>query len=156
MKPLEVLGLRLSPESFLLPGFRTPIVHDSVTNLVQQHPNKLTLICDEEIPHRSSIDVTFVSFPAGAYYPAQPQYSPSVQPAPVMISPAQQQQQAPPPQQPPAQSQGPPKRERKQVRCQQKGCFKRDWTESICWFSPELSGTTMVLLTCSSSAARWR
>uniref|UniRef100_A0A667YPJ2 Eukaryotic translation initiation factor 4 gamma, 1a n=1 Tax=Myripristis murdjan TaxID=586833 RepID=A0A667YPJ2_9TELE len=37
----------------------------------------------------------FFCFPhtAGAYYPAQPQYSPSVQPAPVMINPAQQQQQ---------------------------------------------------------------
>ncbi|XP_042352934.1 eukaryotic translation initiation factor 4 gamma 1a isoform X2 [Plectropomus leopardus] len=57
---------------------------------------------------------------AGAYYPAQPQYSPSVQPAPVMINPAQQQQQAPAPQQPPAQSQGPPKRERKPVVCHNK------------------------------------
>lgn len=57
---------------------------------------------------------------AGAYYPAQPQYSPSVQPAPVMINPAQQQQQAPPPQQPPTQSQGPPKRERKPVVCRNK------------------------------------
>uniref|UniRef100_A0A672JBI7 Eukaryotic translation initiation factor 4 gamma, 1a n=1 Tax=Salarias fasciatus TaxID=181472 RepID=A0A672JBI7_SALFA len=36
-----------------------------------------------------------------AYYPAQPQYTPPVQPAPVMINPAQQQQQAPPPQPPP-------------------------------------------------------
>lgn len=134
-------------------------MHDPVTHfLVHQHPNKLTLI-SEEVPPSSSADATFVSFPAGAYYPAQPQYSPSVQPAPVMISPAQQQQQAPPPQQPPAQPQGPPKRERKPVRCQQKGCVrvsKGDWTESICWFSPEPSGTTTALLTCGSGAARWR
>ncbi|XP_050925976.1 eukaryotic translation initiation factor 4 gamma 1a isoform X3 [Lates calcarifer] len=64
--------------------------------------------------------LTSQRYPAGAYYPAQPQYSPSVQPAPVMISPAQQQQQAPPPQQPPAQSQGPLKRERKPVVCHNK------------------------------------
>lgn len=57
---------------------------------------------------------------AGAYYPAQPQYPTSVQPAPVMINPAQQQQQAPPPQQQPTQSQGPPKRERKPVVCRNK------------------------------------
>ncbi|XP_032386526.1 eukaryotic translation initiation factor 4 gamma 1a isoform X3 [Etheostoma spectabile] len=64
--------------------------------------------------------LTSQRYPAGAYYPAQPQYSQSVQPAPVMINPAQQQQQAPPPQQPPAQSQGPPKRERKPVVCHNK------------------------------------
>lgn len=57
---------------------------------------------------------------AGAYYPAQPQYSPSVQPPPVMINPAQQPQQAPPPQPPQTQSQGPPKRERKPVVCRNK------------------------------------
>lgn len=58
---------------------------------------------------------------AGAYYPAQPQYSPSVQPAQVMITPTQQQQQAPPPQQPSAQPQGPVKRERKPVCVATKG-----------------------------------
>ncbi|KAM7400638.1 hypothetical protein PAMA_005028 [Pampus argenteus] len=68
---------------------------------------------------------------AGAYYPAQPQYSPSVQPAPVMINPAQQQQQAPPPQQPPAQSQGPPKRERKPIRIRDPNQGGRDITEEI-------------------------
>ncbi|GLD51099.1 eukaryotic translation initiation factor 4 gamma 1-like isoform X4 [Lates japonicus] len=68
---------------------------------------------------------------AGAYYPAQPQYSPSVQPAPVMISPAQQQQQAPPPQQPPAQSQGPLKRERKPIRIRDPNQGGRDITEEI-------------------------
>ncbi|KAM9844721.1 eukaryotic translation initiation factor 4 gamma 1a [Aulostomus maculatus] len=68
---------------------------------------------------------------AGAYYPAQPQYSPSVQPATVMINPAQQQQQAPPPQQPPAQSQGPPKRERKPIRIRDPNQGGRDITEEI-------------------------
>lgn len=76
---------------------------------------------------------------AGAYYPAQPQYSPSVQPAPVMINPAQQQQQAPPPQQPPAQSQGPPKRERKPVVCHNKRAarllseVKKNWMDRKCF-----------------------
>ncbi|XP_029381425.1 eukaryotic translation initiation factor 4 gamma 1a [Echeneis naucrates] len=68
---------------------------------------------------------------AGAYYPAQPQYSPSVQPAPVMINPTQQPQQAPPPQQPPAQSQGPPKRERKPIRIRDPNQGGRDITEEI-------------------------
>ncbi|XP_019117735.1 eukaryotic translation initiation factor 4 gamma 1a isoform X1 [Larimichthys crocea] len=63
---------------------------------------------------------------AGAYYPAQPQYSPSVQPAPVLINPAQQQQQAPPPQQPPAQAQGPPKRKSIPVVCHNKRIRIRD------------------------------
>ncbi|KAM3604685.1 uncharacterized protein V6R79_014834 [Siganus canaliculatus] len=68
---------------------------------------------------------------AGAYYPAQPQYSPSVQPPTVMINTAQQQQQAPPPQQPPAQSQGPPKRERKPIRIRDPNQGGRDITEEI-------------------------
>lgn len=68
---------------------------------------------------------------AGAYYPAQAQYPPSVQPPPVMINPAQQQQQAPPPQQPPAQSQGPIKRERKQIRIRDPNQGGRDITEEI-------------------------
>ncbi|XP_029687531.1 eukaryotic translation initiation factor 4 gamma 1-like isoform X2 [Takifugu rubripes] len=75
--------------------------------------------------------LTSQRYPAGAYYPAQPQYSPSVQPAPVMISPAQQQQQAPPPQQPPAQPQGPPKRERKPIRIRDPNQGGRDITEEI-------------------------
>lgn len=53
-----------------------------------------------------------VSFPAGAYYPAQAQYQTSVPSAPVMMNPAQQQQATPPPQQAPPQQH---KRERKQV-----------------------------------------
>uniref|UniRef100_A0A3B4WYX0 Eukaryotic translation initiation factor 4 gamma, 1a n=1 Tax=Seriola lalandi dorsalis TaxID=1841481 RepID=A0A3B4WYX0_SERLL len=48
-----------------------------------------------------------------------------------MISPAQQQQQAPPPQQPPAQSQGPPKRERKPIRIRDPNQGGRDITEEI-------------------------
>nr|XP_046263507.1 eukaryotic translation initiation factor 4 gamma 1a isoform X3 [Scatophagus argus] len=75
--------------------------------------------------------LTSQRYPAGAYYPAQPQYSPSVQPAPVMINPAQQQQQAPPPQQPPAQSQGPPKRERKPIRIRDPNQGGRDITDEI-------------------------
>lgn len=49
---------------------------------------------------------------AGAYYPAQPQFTPSVQAAPVIMNPAPQQQQPPP--QPPQHIHT--KRERKQVR----------------------------------------
>uniref|UniRef100_A0AAQ5ZXS5 Eukaryotic translation initiation factor 4 gamma, 1a n=1 Tax=Amphiprion ocellaris TaxID=80972 RepID=A0AAQ5ZXS5_AMPOC len=75
--------------------------------------------------------LTSQRYPAGAYYPAQPQYSPSVQPAPVMMNPTQQQQQAPPPQQPPAQSQGPPKRERKPIRIRDPNQGGRDITEEI-------------------------
>ncbi|XP_033492671.2 eukaryotic translation initiation factor 4 gamma 1a isoform X3 [Epinephelus lanceolatus] len=75
--------------------------------------------------------LTSQRYPAGAYYPAQPQYSPSVQPAPVMINPAQQQPQAPAPQQPPAQSQGPPKRERKPIRIRDPNQGGRDITEEI-------------------------
>ncbi|XP_062337646.1 eukaryotic translation initiation factor 4 gamma 1a isoform X3 [Osmerus eperlanus] len=75
--------------------------------------------------------LTSQRYPAGAYYPAQPQYSPSVQPTPVMISTTQQQQQAPPPQQPPAQPQGPPKRERKPIRIRDPNQGGRDITEEI-------------------------
>ncbi|CAL8366789.1 unnamed protein product [Boreogadus saida] len=68
---------------------------------------------------------------AGAYYPAQPQFTQSVQPAPVIISPAQQPQQAPPPQQPPAQPQGPPKRERIPIRIRDPNQGGKDITEEI-------------------------
>ncbi|CAN9503434.1 unnamed protein product [Ophioblennius macclurei] len=70
-------------------------------------------------------------YPGYAYYPAQPQYPPSVQPAPVMINPTQQQQQAPPPQPPPAQTQGPPKRERIPIRIRDPNQGGRDITEEI-------------------------
>ncbi|XP_054612711.1 eukaryotic translation initiation factor 4 gamma 1a isoform X2 [Dunckerocampus dactyliophorus] len=75
--------------------------------------------------------LTSQRYPAGAYYPAQPQYSQSVQPAPVMINPAQHQQQPPPPQQPPAQPQGPPKRERKPITIRDPNQGGRDITDEI-------------------------
>lgn len=55
--------------------------------------------------------VDFAASPTGAYYPAQPQFTPSVQAPPVIMNPAPQQQ--PPPPQPPQHI--PTKRERKQV-----------------------------------------
>ncbi|XP_072546958.1 eukaryotic translation initiation factor 4 gamma 1-like isoform X2 [Salminus brasiliensis] len=64
---------------------------------------------------------------AGAYYPAQPQFTPPVAAAPVIMNPAPQQQQAPPPQQ-----QAPPtKRERKQIRIRDPNRGGRDITEEI-------------------------
>ncbi|KAJ3594964.1 hypothetical protein NHX12_004269 [Muraenolepis orangiensis] len=68
---------------------------------------------------------------AGAYYPAQPQFSQTVQPTPVIITPTQPPQQAPPPQQPPAQPQGPPKRERKPITIRDPNQGGRDITEEI-------------------------
>ena len=106
------------------------------------------------------------NLPAGAYYPAQPQYSPSVQPAPVMINPTQQQQQAPPPQQPPAQAQGPLKRERKPVVCYNKGAAhllsefkKKNWIASVCivcsvWNFPFYFWITAVIIMMGGSY-RW-
>ncbi|XP_075330157.1 eukaryotic translation initiation factor 4 gamma 1 isoform X6 [Odontesthes bonariensis] len=73
---------------------------------------------------------------AGAYYPAQPQFTPSVQPAPVIMNPAPQQQQ-PPPQ--PAQH-IPTKRERKQIRIRDPNQGGRDITEEI--MSGGRSGST--------------
>ncbi|XP_063061061.1 eukaryotic translation initiation factor 4 gamma 1-like isoform X2 [Engraulis encrasicolus] len=64
---------------------------------------------------------------AGAYYPAQPQFPPPVQQAPVLMNPAPQQPQAPPTQQP----QAPPKRERKQIRIRDPNQGGRDITEEI-------------------------
>uniref|UniRef100_A0A1A8NCN1 Eukaryotic translation initiation factor 4 gamma, 1 n=1 Tax=Nothobranchius rachovii TaxID=451742 RepID=A0A1A8NCN1_9TELE len=68
---------------------------------------------------------------AGAYYPAQHQYSAPVQPAQVMLNPAQPQQQAPPPQQPVAQPQGPPQRKRKQITIRDPNQGGRDITQEI-------------------------
>uniref|UniRef100_A0A673HH11 Eukaryotic translation initiation factor 4 gamma 1-like n=1 Tax=Sinocyclocheilus rhinocerous TaxID=307959 RepID=A0A673HH11_9TELE len=73
---------------------------------------------------------------AGAYYPAQPQFTPPVAPAPVIINPAPQQQQAPPPQQ----QQAPPRRERKQIRIRDPNQGGRDITEEI--MSGGRSGST--------------
>ncbi|XP_036411692.1 eukaryotic translation initiation factor 4 gamma 1a isoform X3 [Colossoma macropomum] len=64
---------------------------------------------------------------AGAYYPAQPQFQPSVTATPVIMNPAQQQQ-APPPQQAPPQQH---KRERKQIRIRDPNQGGRDITEEI-------------------------
>ncbi|KAK2831156.1 hypothetical protein Q7C36_016242 [Tachysurus vachellii] len=64
---------------------------------------------------------------AGAYYPAQPQFTPPVATAPVLMNPAPQQQQAPPP----PQHAGPAKRERKQIRIRDPNQGGRDITEEI-------------------------
>ncbi|KAF7222561.1 eukaryotic translation initiation factor 4 gamma 1a isoform X4 [Nothobranchius furzeri] len=75
--------------------------------------------------------LTSQRYPAGAYYPAQHQYSAPVQPAQVMLNPAQPQQQAPPPQQPVAQPQGPPQRKRKQITIRDPNQGGRDITQEI-------------------------
>ncbi|XP_030599863.1 eukaryotic translation initiation factor 4 gamma 1 [Archocentrus centrarchus] len=72
---------------------------------------------------------------AGAYYPAQPQFTPSVQAGPVIMNPPPQQQ--PPPQ--PAQH-IPTKRERKQIRIRDPNQGGRDITEEI--MSGGRSGST--------------
>nr|XP_055053589.1 eukaryotic translation initiation factor 4 gamma 1-like [Misgurnus anguillicaudatus] len=64
---------------------------------------------------------------AGAYYPAQPQFTPPVAPTSVIMNPAPQQQQAPPP----PQQQAPIKRERKQIRIRDPNQGGRDITEEI-------------------------
>ncbi|XP_018539590.1 eukaryotic translation initiation factor 4 gamma 1 isoform X6 [Lates calcarifer] len=74
--------------------------------------------------------------PEGAYYPAQPQFTPSVQAAPVIMNPAPQQQQPPP--QPPQHI--PTKRERKQIRIRDPNQGGRDITEEI--MSGGRSGST--------------
>ncbi|XP_056229786.1 eukaryotic translation initiation factor 4 gamma 1-like isoform X2 [Seriola aureovittata] len=73
---------------------------------------------------------------AGAYYPAQPQFTPSVQAAPVIMNPAPQQQQPPP--QPPQHMHT--KRERKQIRIRDPNQGGRDITEEI--MSGGRSGST--------------
>ncbi|XP_036928829.1 eukaryotic translation initiation factor 4 gamma 1-like isoform X1 [Acanthopagrus latus] len=73
---------------------------------------------------------------AGAYYPAQPQFTPPVQPAPVIMNPAPQQQQPPP--QPPQHIHT--KRERKQIRIRDPNQGGRDITEEI--MSGGRSGST--------------
>ncbi|CAJ1066076.1 eukaryotic translation initiation factor 4 gamma 1-like isoform X4 [Xyrichtys novacula] len=73
---------------------------------------------------------------AGAYYPTQPQFTPPVQAAPVIMNPAPQQQQPPP--QPPQHI--PTKRERKQIRIRDPNQGGRDITEEI--MSGGRSGST--------------
>ncbi|KAM4743217.1 eukaryotic translation initiation factor 4 gamma 1-like isoform 2-T2 [Anableps anableps] len=72
----------------------------------------------------------------GTYYPAQPPFPPSVQPAPVIMNPAPQQQQAPPQ---PSQH-IPTKRERKQIRIRDPNRGGQDITEEI--MSGGRSGST--------------
>ncbi|KAI3374949.1 hypothetical protein L3Q82_021474, partial [Scortum barcoo] len=119
----QQLSFAGSPQGYFIPPgqYRTPYMPPT-----QQYP--VTSGTASFYPGTSPAEYSAY---AGAYYPAQPQYSPSVQPAPVMISTAQQQQQAPPPQQPPAQSQGPPKRERKPIRIRDPNQGGRDITEEI-------------------------
>nr|XP_020441839.1 eukaryotic translation initiation factor 4 gamma 1 [Monopterus albus] len=73
---------------------------------------------------------------AGAYYPAQAQFTPSVQAPPVIMNPAPQQQQPPP--QPPQHI--PTKRERKQIIIRDPNQGGRDITEEI--MSGGRSGST--------------
>ncbi|XP_054649684.1 eukaryotic translation initiation factor 4 gamma 1-like isoform X2 [Dunckerocampus dactyliophorus] len=73
---------------------------------------------------------------AGAYYPAQPQFTPPVQAAPVIMNPAPQQQQPPP--QPPQHIHT--KRERKQITIRDPNQGGRDITEEI--MSGGRSGST--------------
>ncbi|XP_037533293.1 eukaryotic translation initiation factor 4 gamma 1 [Nematolebias whitei] len=73
---------------------------------------------------------------AGAYYPAQPQFTPPVQAAPVIMNPAPQQQQPPP--QPSLHIHT--KRERKQIRIRDPNQGGRDITEEI--MSGGRSGST--------------
>ncbi|XP_046874129.1 eukaryotic translation initiation factor 4 gamma 1a isoform X2 [Hypomesus transpacificus] len=122
MIPQQQLSFAGSPQSYFIPPgqYRTPYMAPA-----QQYP--VTSGTAGFYPGTSPAEYTAY---AGAYYPAQPQYSPSVQPTPVMIT-TQQQQQAPPPQQPPAQPQGPPKRERKPIRIRDPNQGGRDITEEI-------------------------
>ncbi|XP_026994560.1 eukaryotic translation initiation factor 4 gamma 1 isoform X3 [Tachysurus fulvidraco] len=64
---------------------------------------------------------------AGAYYQTQPQFTPPVATAPVLMNPAPQQQQAPPP----PQHAAPAKRERKPIRIRDPNQGGRDITEEI-------------------------
>uniref|UniRef100_A0A667YP01 Eukaryotic translation initiation factor 4 gamma, 1a n=1 Tax=Myripristis murdjan TaxID=586833 RepID=A0A667YP01_9TELE len=117
MIPQQQLSFAGSPQGYFIPSgqYRAPYMPPT-----QQYPV-------------TSGTAGFYPGTSPAEYPAyaQPQYSPSVQPAPVMINPAQQQQQAPPPQQPPVQPQGPPKRERKPITIRDPNQGGRDITEEI-------------------------
>ncbi|KAG9343267.1 hypothetical protein JZ751_014248 [Albula glossodonta] len=70
-------------------------------------------------------------FPAGTYYPAQPQYAPSVPAAPLIVSPPQPQPTPVPLPQPQPQAQAQSKRERKQIRIRDPNQGGRDITEEI-------------------------
>ncbi|XP_024130240.1 eukaryotic translation initiation factor 4 gamma 1a isoform X2 [Oryzias melastigma] len=120
MIPQQQLPFGGSPQSYFIPPgqYRTPYMTPT-----QQYPVTSSA---GYYPGTSPAE-----YPGFAYYPAQPQYSASVQATPGMIGPTQQQQQAPPPQQPQAPPQGPPKRERKPIRIRDPNQGGRDITEEI-------------------------
>uniref|UniRef100_A0A8C6LVX0 Eukaryotic translation initiation factor 4 gamma, 1a n=1 Tax=Nothobranchius furzeri TaxID=105023 RepID=A0A8C6LVX0_NOTFU len=97
-------------------------------------PSSQMMMVPQQLPFAGSPQGYFIppgQVTAGAYYPAQHQYSAPVQPAQVMLNPAQPQQQAPPPQQPVAQPQGPPQRKRKQITIRDPNQGGRDITQEI-------------------------
>ncbi|XP_032421129.1 eukaryotic translation initiation factor 4 gamma 1a isoform X5 [Xiphophorus hellerii] len=119
MIPQQQISFGGSPQSYFIPPgqYRTPYMPPT-----QQYP-----VTSGTGFYPGTSPAEYSAY-AGAYYPAQPQYSASVQPAPVMINP---QQQAPPPQQAPTQPQAPPKRERKQITIRDPNQGGRDITKEI-------------------------
>ncbi|XP_037538145.1 eukaryotic translation initiation factor 4 gamma 1a isoform X2 [Nematolebias whitei] len=122
MIPQQQLQFAGSPQSYFIPPgqYRTPYMTPT-----QQYP-----VSSGTSFYPGTSPAEYPGY-AGAYYPAQSPYSATVQPAPVMINPAQHQQQAPPPQQLPPQPQGPPKRERKQITIRDPNQGGRDITKEI-------------------------
>lgn len=96
-------GLGLNPNLFL----SSVLLIKNSTETFRREPTR-----DPSNSSHMSCVFFFFLFPAGAYYPTQAQYQPSVPAAPVIMNPAQQQT-APPPQQPAPPQQH--KRERKPV-----------------------------------------
>ncbi|KAK5613699.1 hypothetical protein CRENBAI_017375 [Crenichthys baileyi] len=118
MIPQQQLPFASPPQGYFIPGqYRTPYMPPT-----QQYP-----VTSSTGFYPGTSPAEYPAY-AGAYYPAQPQYSPSVQATQVMISP---QQQAPPPQQAPTQPQGPLKRERKQITIRDPNQGGRDITKEI-------------------------
>uniref|UniRef100_A0A3B3XKU9 Eukaryotic translation initiation factor 4 gamma, 1a n=1 Tax=Poecilia mexicana TaxID=48701 RepID=A0A3B3XKU9_9TELE len=119
MIPQQQIPFGGSPQGYFIPSgqYRTPYMPPT-----QQYP-----VTSGTGFYPGTSPAEYSAY-AGAYYPAQPQYSASVQPAPVMINP---QQQAPPPQQAPTQPQAPPKRERKQITIRDPNQGGRDITKEI-------------------------
>ncbi|XP_053342378.1 eukaryotic translation initiation factor 4 gamma 1a isoform X1 [Clarias gariepinus] len=108
---------------FIQPGqvsqYRGPYVHQTQQYSVASAPTSF-------YPPGTNPD--YSSSYAGAYYPAQTPYQPSVPTPPVMMNPAQQQQAPPPQQQAPPQQH---KRERKQIRIRDPNQGGKDITEEI-------------------------
>ncbi|XP_057713072.1 eukaryotic translation initiation factor 4 gamma 1a isoform X2 [Corythoichthys intestinalis] len=123
MIPQQQLSFAGSPQGYFIPPgqYRAPYMPPT-----QQYP-----VTSGSAGYYAGTSPAEYPGYAGAYYPAQSPYTPSVQSAPVMINPPQQQQPAPPPQQPPAPPQGPPKRERKPIRIRDPTQGGRDITEEI-------------------------